>query len=110
MNRILQFIPPRCPCCVAKRQYETLKARCEAIEAEALGTIDFCIPSAKRFAGELDEFDEEESDVLTVQIFVRLEGDRVPIDSDLRVYAVCELRRIAHELTAAADAVEAVSP
>ena len=104
-NRVLQFL--RCPCCRASRQYEALKARAEAIEAEANGTIEFCIPGARRLAGELDDLDDEgPADPPTVQMFIAIDAERAPLDVDLRQYAIDEMLRIGNELIHAAERME----
>jgi hypothetical protein len=112
MNRILQFLPSReCRHCVAERQYQDLKARAEAIEEQADGAFEFMVPSARRLAGEDFDPDEVVSDPPTVTLFVALEAGRVPVDADLRKYAIEELLRIGYELIDAADRLEGtVSP
>ena len=109
MNRVLQYIrQPECRCCVAKRQYDALKAVCEAIEADADRAIEFAVPSVGRLSGKFDDLDPDEgpADPPTVELFVRIEADRVPIDADLRRYAFEEMCRIAHELLDAAEHLE----
>jgi hypothetical protein len=104
MNRIIQFLPSgECRHCVAERQYQELKARAEALEEEGDGAFEFCVPSARRLAGEEIDPEEVASDPPTVTLYVALEAERVPVDADLRTYAVEELLSIADELIAAAN-------
>lgn len=111
MNRVIQFLTAaKCRHCVAERQHEALKARAEAIEEEGDGAFEFCIPSARRLAGEEIDPEEVASAPPTVQLFIALEAERVSIDTDLRQYAIDELLRIGNKLIEAAERMEGGAP
>jgi hypothetical protein len=111
MNRVLQFLRPRsCPCCReqrdAERKLELAAVVCERIEVAAGDCIEFYLPSTARYLNPRDDDDD-----LGIRMLLGIEARAATVDEDLARYAVDELRRMAGELSTAADAIESgVSP
>jgi len=114
MNRLLQFLSRPCACCEARRLNDRLNAACERVELDSGSAIEFVVPSVHTLAGDRDESDfDDPRDAARgprVKFFCVPEPVSVPIDTDLRQYAIDELRRISAELATAADLIESAGP
>ena len=107
MNRILQWVHPHtCQFCQSlheiERKLDLAEVAAERIEiAAGDGVLEFWIPDASRV---LKAPDNDEP--VGIRMMLAVEPRLATIDEDLAQYAVAELRRLARELTSAADAVE----
>ena len=98
MNRVLLHLGNNCPHCKAERVLDEFRQRAESIEDAATeDVLSFWMPGLAAF---VDDGDRE------TRFFIQLEPAKTTIDADLFEYATFELRRIANELTAAAERVE----
>jgi hypothetical protein len=105
MNRILQFLQTRaCDCCRAHQEIEhaleVAAVECERIEIAAGDEVlEFWLPSAERYLKPGDDDDRG----IRFMLLVKSQG--AGLDDDLARHTCDELRRIAGELTAAADRI-----
>src|SRR5260370_10161 len=104
-NRILTYLRQPCPCCREQRDIERkldlAAVSCERIElAAGDGICEFWLPSAERYLNPRDDDDAG------IRLLIGVEARTATIDEDLARYAVDELRRMAGELSTAADAIE----
>ena len=98
MNRVLIHLGHNCQHCKAQRVLDEFKRVAESIEDAATeDVIGFWMPGLAEF---VDNGDRE------TRFFIQIEPVKTTIDADLFEYTTSELRRIAGELTAAADRVD----
>jgi hypothetical protein len=107
-NRIFAYLRSPCPCCrelrEIQRKLDAAMIVAASIEAAAGGTdvLEFWIPDASRVLKPKADDDDD----VGIRLMLAVEPRLASIDEALATYAVDELRRIAADLTTAADRIE----